>query len=187
MFKKGIIGMFLLFSLLAPASLLAEGNTTKATTDKKVVKVEKKEDKALEAAKVLLDKMNLKQVYINAVNGLTQRLINANAKFKKVDKKIKGFYQKYIGWDSMKDDLAKLYAKYYTADELKDIANFYSTKTGKKVLKTMGKLTYEGQMLTQKKLQPHLKELQNILDEVLKEDTKKAEPKKEDKKSDSKK
>jgi len=182
MFRKGVVGIFLLFSLLSTSYLLAEGNVTKGESAKKVVKAQKKEDKALEAAKVLLDEMNLKQVYINAVNGLTQRLINANAKFKKVDKKIKAFYQKYIGWKSMKDDLAKLYAKYYTAEELNDITKFYSTKTGKKVLKTMGKLTYEGQMLTQKKLQPHLKELQDILDEAMKEDTKK-----ENKKSDSKK
>ena len=180
MFKKGLIGVLLLFALLAPATLMAESNTTKSTQHKKVEKanVEKKEDKALEAAKVLLEEMNLKQVYINAVNGLTQRLINANSKFKKIDKKIKNFYQKYIGWNAMKEDLAKLYAKYYTADELKDIANFYKTKTGKKVLRTMNKLTYEGQILTQKKLQPHLQELQSILDKVMKKETKKSDSKK---------
>jgi len=82
----------------------------------------------------------------------------------------------------MKNDLAKLYAKYYTADELKDITNFYKTKTGKKVLATMGKLSYEGQMITQKKLQPHINELKSLLDSVMKEDenkkAKKSNPKK---------
>jgi len=67
----------------------------------------------------------------------------------------------------------KLYAKYYTIDELKDITAFYKTKTGKKVLASMGRLSYEGQMITRSKLQPHIDELKAILDKVTK-DSKKA-------------
>ena len=185
MFKKGIVGAFLFFSLLAPAGLIAESNATKVNNDTKAKvekKVENNKDDAIKAAMALLEEMNLKQVYIKAVDGLTNRLISANSKFKKVAKEIKAFYNKYIGWDAMKEDLAKLYAKYYTADELRDIANFYKTKTGQKVLKTMGKLTYEGQLLTQKRLKPHLKELQAILDKAMEDNSKK-----ETKKSDSKK
>jgi len=159
MVKKIMLAFMLIFTT---ATLYAEGNNTKAQEEKK----EQKGDN-LEAAYKLLDEMNLKKVYENAVNGSTQRLIAANKNFKSIEDKIKAFYQKYIGWDSVKQDLAKLYSKYYTKEELEDITNFYKTKTGKKVLATMGKLAYEGQMLTQKRLRPHLDELKKILDDAM--------------------
>jgi hypothetical protein len=180
MVKKIMLAFMLIFTT---ATLYAEGNNTKPQEQTK----EQKSD-SLEAAYKLLDEMNLKKVYENAVNGSTQRLIAANKNFKSVEGEIKAFYQKYIGWDSVKKDLAKLYSKYYTPQELQDITNFYKTKTGKKVLATMGKLAYEGQMLTQKRLRPHLNELKKILDEAMDKSKKesnttaKKETKKEEKK-----
>ncbi len=184
MVKKIMLALMLIF---ASASVYAEGNNTKAQEPKKEEK-----SNSLDAAYKLLEEMNLKKVYENAVNGSTQRLIAANKNFKSIEGKIKAFYQKYIGWDSVKEDLAKLYSKYYTPQELEDITNFYKTKTGKKVLATMGKLAYEGQMLTQKRLRPHLDELKKILDEAMekakKEDKKESNStaKKEDKKEEKK-
>jgi len=195
MLKKGLIAVSLVSVMLSCA--WAESNNTKQQKQetKKEVKKEakaeapkaKKESQeskndSIEAAKKLLEEMNLEKVYINAVNNSTANLIKANPKFKKVEDKIKAFYEKYIGWNSIKDDLAKLYAKYYTPQELKEITEFYKTKTGKKVLATMGKLSYEGQMITRKRLTPHIDELKKILDEAMAEEEKK-ESKKEDKKS----
>lgn len=171
MIKKSLVSLILFLTLLIPMQSFAENNSTKEVKQV-ATKAKQSEDKSrIEAAKALLEEMNLKHVYKSAVENSTQRLVRANAKFKSVENKVKAFYEKYIGWDSMKKDLAKLYAKYYTADELKDITEFYKTKTGKKVLATMGKLSYDGQMITQKKLQPHLDELKAILDKAMKEDT----------------
>jgi len=178
MIKQLIFTFALLFTFLMPVQAVAEGNTTTATT------TSSKEDSVAEAMK-LLNEMNLKSVYENAVRNSTIRLVNANPKFKKIEGKIKAFYNKYIGWDGMKKDLAKLYAKYYTVDELKEITNFYKTKTGQKVLSTMGKLAYEGQMITQNRLKPHLEELKKILDDAVAEPdntTKKTTSKKTDSK-----
>ena len=177
--------IFLVFTLIFTTNiLLAEANSTK-----KEVKAEN--SSSLEAAYKLLDEMNLKKVYDDAVNGSTQRLIQANEAFKGIEGKIKDFYKKYIGWDSVKKDLAKLYSKYYTPEELKDITAFYKTKTGKKVLATMGKLSYEGQMLTQKRLRPHLNELKKILDDAVEKSKKQKSKesktaKKDDKKEEKK-
>jgi len=172
------------FLSLLPSALFAQSNATKKS-DANVTKTVKSQKKGsnLEAAYELLKAMNTKKVYENAVNAYTQRLVYANSKLKKVEDKIKAFYNKYIGWSSIKNDLAKLYAKFYTADELKDIANFYKTKTGKKVLKTMAQLNYEQLMLTQNKIKPHLKELQKIIDGALHTPDKKKNEHKNDKKS----
>jgi len=175
MIKKIVFCITLVFAFLIPTNAVAENNATTPTTASAV-----SEDSVKEAMN-LLNEMNLKSVYENAVKNSTIRLVNANPKFKKVEGKIKEFYNKYIGWEGMKKDLAKLYAKYYTVDELKEITNFYKTKTGQKVLKTMGRLAYEGQMITQNRLKPHLKELQKIL-----EDADKA-PAKKEKKAEAKK
>jgi len=176
MIKQFILSFALFFAFLIPVQAIAEGNTTTVAKSTSA----SKSDSVAEAMK-LLNEMNLKNVYENAVKNSTIRLVNANPKFKKIEGKIKDFYNKYIGWNGMKEDLAKLYAKYYTVDELKEITNFYKTKTGKKVLATMGKLAYDGQMITQNRLKPHLEELKKILDEAV------AEPKKEAKKADKKK
>ena len=193
MFKKYIVGISLLALMFSGLSA-AEKNATSsskesapkkveqkeeaAKEDKKVKKEEttksatseKKEKKieegALEAAKKLLEEMGLKKVYENAVNNSTKRLVNANPAFEKIKDKIKAFYEKNIGWDVMKEDLAKLYAKYFSKKELEDITAFYKTPTGKKVLSKMGQLTYEGQMLTRKRLEPHLNELKKLLDDA---------------------
>jgi len=178
MFKKSLVGIVLFLALLIPTQSFADANATKEVKDAKKETQSISKDR-VEAAKELLKEMNLKSVYENAVNNSTIRLIKADPKFKKVEDKIKAFYNKYIGWNSMQDDLAKLYAKYYTSDELKDITAFYKTKTGKKVLASMGRLSYEGQMITRKKLQPHIDELKAILDKAAK-DNKKA-PKQEKK------
>ncbi len=159
MIKQFVFSFALIFAFLIPTQVVAENNATVATP------TASKDDSVKEAMN-LLNEMNLKSVYENAVRNSTIRLVNANPKFKKVEGKIKAFYNKYIGWEGMKKDLAKLYAKYYTVDELKEITNFYKTKTGQKVLATMGKLAYEGQMITQNRLKPHLKELQKILDDA---------------------
>ncbi len=177
MLRKGVCGviLFCALSVNAVAATSVETNSTKNDMNVSKIKksVKKKEElkTSLQEAEKLLDEINLEKVYKAAVNNSTYRLIRANSKFKKVEGKIRSFYQKYIGWDSMKKDLAKLYAKYYTAQELRDIAAFYKTKTGKKVLATMGKLTYEGQMITRKKLEPHIAELRKILDSAMKDDT----------------
>ena len=176
MIKHFVFSFVLFFTFLMPAQAVAEGNTTAVAKSASV----SKGDSVAEAMK-LLNEMNLKAVYENAVKNSTIRLVNANPKFKNIEGKIKAFYNKYIGWNGMKKDLAKLYAKYYTVDELKEITNFYKTKTGQKVLATMGKLAYDGQMITQNRLKPHLEELKKILDEAA------AEPKKEAKKVDNKK
>jgi hypothetical protein len=160
MFRKGIVEALLVI-FMASSLLSAKSNTTNKETTQNV--------RAMQEAKRLLEEMNLEKVYKNAVKNSTNRIIRANPKLKKVEGQIKSFYERYIGWGVMKEDLAKLYTKYFTADELIDITNFYKTKTGKKVLSTMGRLAYEGQRLTRKRLLPHMKELQKILDDALRD------------------
>ena len=165
MFKKSLVGVVLLLSLSISATS-ADENVAKETKGINKVTQNISNDR-IEVAKDLLTEMNLKSASEGAVDNFTNRLVEADSKFKKIEDKIRAFYNKYIGWDSMKDDLAKLYAKHYTTKEIKDIIKFYKTKTGKKVLKNFGKLSYEGQMITREKLQLHIDELRVILKKAI--------------------
>ncbi len=177
MLKKYFISTVLFMVLFSSGVYAAEKNVTQPPKQQKSEVSKKKEDNsdAIVAAKKLLEEMGLKKVYENAVENSTNRLLKANPAFEKIKDKIKAFYEKNIGWDVMKEDLAKLYAKYFTKKELEDITAFYKTQTGKKVLSKMGQLTYEGQMLTRKRLEPHLGELKKLLDDAIAKEQQKKE------------
>jgi hypothetical protein len=166
---KNLLSIGLVVSFLGFSATAAENNTSKKTTTVEKNSAQKADPAAIEAAKKLLEEMGLKKIYENAVKTSTKRLVDANPAFKKIEDKIKAFYEKNIGWNGIKEDLAKLYAKYFTKKELEDITAFYKTPTGKKVLSKMGRLTYEGQMLTRKRLEPHLGELKKMLDKAIEE------------------
>jgi len=169
MFKKLFWALII---ALASSTLYADSNATKTEKPKSASSVN---GEAKAAALKLLESMNYKDISDKTVEFYTKRLVSANSKFTKVEGKIKAFYTKYLGWNAVKDDLASLYAKYFTKQEIEDLTKFYQTSTGKKALKTMGKLTYEGQKIIQTNYSNHLNELKSILDSVA--------PKKTDKNS----
>lgn len=68
-----------------------------------------------------------------------------------------------MSYESMKDDLAKIYAEEFTEQELKDITKFYLTPAGKKVNQKMAALMQKGVVLGQNRMQAHLAEFQNDL------------------------
>lgn len=123
---------------------------------------------AVTAAYKLFDSMHLKSIYGQIVQNATNGLIQREAKLKKVRTDIEGFYKKYIGWDTVKDDLANLYAKYYTASELDELTKFYKTDLGQKTLKLLPKISVEGRKLGYDKVMSHQSELKTIIDKALK-------------------
>lgn len=79
--------------------------------------------------------------------------------------KIKKFLTKYMGWEGLEDDFVKIYVKTYTEDELKDIAAFYKTPTGKKMASKAAEIAKQSMELGQKRVQENQAELIKILTE----------------------
>ena len=134
-------------------------NTTKSETGDK---------KHLQVAHELLESMNMKAVYNKMLVKMTDNLVTKIPALKNSKEKILEFYRKYIGWDAIKDDQAKIYKKYFSIKEMEDLKNFYKTETGKKTLSLMPEIMTEGQVLAQKKIVPHMDELKKIMAESLK-------------------
>ena len=194
MIKKSLLVASLLIA--STTYTFAEGNVTKKVVNdaNKTAVSTTKTDAAVAQAKALFKQMNLSNVYKYAVDNATNRLVSINPAFKPIKSKIKAFYEKNIGWNNISDDIAKLYAKHYTVDELKKLTEFYKTPLGQKTLKVSPTLAMEGQKLTQQRLTSHLKELKAMLDKAVKDaqakskksEHKKAAKKEEHKKSDKK-
>ena len=161
----------LLFTLvlLLPLSIQAEeanATVTKEATQK-VVKEESGNEAAIKAAHELFTIMNLNKIYGKIVDDATNSLIQRAPQLKSVKKKIHAYYNKYIGWDAVKDDMAKIYAKYYTAKDLEELVKFYKTELGKKTLATLPKISAEGRSLGINRMREHQKELQEIVQKAL--------------------
>jgi hypothetical protein len=180
--------LLLSIALVLPITVSAEApkDAAKQELAKKAPAKEAKQEvnkDAVEAAGKLFSAMNLKDVYKKIVEASTMSLVQREPRLEKVKDKIEAFYNKHIGWDAVKDDMAKIYAKYYTAADLEELTKFYTTDLGKKTLAMLPKISQEGRALGMKKVMSHQEELQKIVQKALAPtEEKQAEAKKESKK-----
>lgn len=69
------------------------------------------------------------------------------------------FSRKYLSWDAVKVDVIQLYTENFTEQELKDIADFYRTPTGKKSVTLMPSLMAKGMESFNRRIDEHKGEL----------------------------
>jgi hypothetical protein len=147
-------------------SLIALGGTASAenpATPKAQAAQAKIDPAALAAAQKLFETMKMESLYNRMVDQATQGLVQRQPALASVEKDIRNFYGKYIGWNAIKDDMAKLYAKYFTPKELEDLAAFYQTPTGQKALRLMPQIMAEGRRIGMQKVMAHRDELKAII------------------------
>ncbi|MFD1258084.1 DUF2059 domain-containing protein [Mucilaginibacter terrae] len=104
-------------------------------------------------------------MYANIIEaGSAQIPADKKVKFKEV---MTAFLNKYMGYASLRDDMAKIYAEEFTEDELKDITIFYLTPAGKKMNQKLAVLQQKGMAVAQQKMQSHMGELQESMKAAL--------------------
>ena len=115
------------------------------------------------AAETLLLTMGTpKTVDTNLQQMLTLQMDQLPA-MKEAEVEVRSFFAKYMSWEALKEDMIKMYMEEFTEKELKDMTVFFKTPTGKKFAAKQSTLTMRGAQLGQSKIQPHLMELQQIL------------------------
>lgn len=82
---------------------------------------------------------------------------------------LRAFLAKYMSWKSLEADFLALYVETFTAQELRDIADFYRTPTGQKALTTLPELSERGAQIGQQRVQEHSDELQSMIMERMHE------------------
>jgi hypothetical protein len=158
MFKTTSKTLLLAVSLALPFSLQA--TEIKSTVNSAHV--------ANSAAYTLLATMNMKESYEGMITRITQMQIQANPGLKSIEPTIHAFFTKYMGWEAQRGDIAALYAKNYTAEELAELNKFYQTPLGQKTVQLMPQLAAAGAQIGQSRMMKHMPEMKAMIDAELK-------------------
>ena len=162
MFHKTSKLLLLTVTLALPLSLSlqAKENTAPKTTVSAHA--------ANSAAYTLLATMNMKESYEGMITRITKMQIQANPQLKEIEPIIHAFFTKYMGWEAQRGDIAALYAKNYTAQELAELNKFYQTPLGQKTVQLMPQLAAAGAKIGQSKMMQHMPEMKIMIESELK-------------------
>ena len=79
------------------------------------------------------------------------------------------FFNKYLNWESVKEDTITVYTQEFTEPELKKLAEFYKTPVGKKASEKMPKLVFISGQIGLQKAQANQAELRQMIEERAKQ------------------
>ena len=119
----------------------------------------------LAAAQELLVSLQLDKTFGPMVEKMVDLQIKQNPVIAPFRKVMLEFFNRYISWESLKDDMAKIYAEEFTIGELKDLAVFYRTPTGRKAAEKLPQLAIKGGELGAQRVQEHMAELNQMIAE----------------------
>jgi hypothetical protein len=112
-------------------------------------------------ANTMLTQMN-KNGYMNKIiKDLAKQQISQNPMLRLNEKLVTSFVLKYASFNKLKPQLAALYAKELTIDEMKTFTDFVKSKAGQKILLKMPRLIQISSYVGEKTLQKHYPELIN--------------------------
>ncbi len=117
----------------------------------------------IKAAEDLIAVMDMEQTFNQSMEAMLQAQMNANPMLKQFEDIMRAFMGKYLQWEEMKSDYAKIYMEVFTEAELRQMVDLYQTPLGKKMLKTLPDLLTRGAQISNNRLQPHLPELQQLI------------------------
>jgi len=101
-----------------------------------------------------------------SVDNVIQLQLRQSPQLSQHEKTMRTFFDKHIGWDAMKDDLAEMYLKRFSEEELEKINAFYITPAGQKVITVLPELVKERNQLAMQRLQQNIGELQKTLSQT---------------------
>lgn len=158
---------------VAPKSMKSEagkcGGAMKKVPEKSTVTAHQANSEAY----TLLATMNMKSSYEGMIKRITQMQVEANPSLKEITPMIEAFFTKYMGWEAQRGDIAALYAKNYTLEELKELNKFYQTPLGQKTVQLMPQLAAASAKIGQSKMIGHMPEMKAMIEAELKKLNKK--------------
>lgn len=115
------------------------------------------------AVEKLFAAMNIAESHKATIDKMLEAQTQANPAMGAMRSVIEPFLNKHMGWESLKEDMIKLYSGAFTEEELGEMAKFYQTPVGKKALREMPALAAKAMVTAQQKMQPHMPELEAAL------------------------
>lgn len=154
--KKGSLKVLLVCLMVSFASPAMAENT-------QVVDKER-----IQASHELFDTLQMDKLYNSVLESTVELQIKQRPQMAKYRDVFYKFFSKYMSWNSIKDEVANLYASEFTANELKDITAFYKTPTGQKAMKNIPALMNKAGEIGIKHVNDHRTEFEQMLEEAFK-------------------
>lgn len=101
----------------------------------------------------------------NTVKQLVEMRIKQEPELKPFEKVMMEFFGKYLSYESLKDDMSKLYADTFTTEELNAIAAFYGSEAGKKMLQNTPEILKESAQIGMLKANENMDEFKKMVEE----------------------
>ena len=117
------------------------------------------------AALALFDAMNMKIALEQTIEQSAMAEIDKNPALLPFRGVFLAFLGKHMGYDTIKHDLAALYADAFTEQELMQLTLFYTTPVGKKAMEKLPALTVAAGKLGERKVMENATELQSMIAE----------------------
>ncbi|UOR05825.1 DUF2059 domain-containing protein [Hymenobacter aerilatus] len=158
--------------LTAPAAVAqtksAKGKTTKpaaaATTPVPApVAAEPIPAAQRQAAETLFGTMQMDKNMTTMMEQMLDMQVKQNPQLQTVEPEMRAFFNKYMSWTALREDMVQVYAREFTASELQDLNRFYQTPTGQKYISKQTSLMQEGMLIAQRRVQEHMPELQQTI------------------------
>jgi hypothetical protein len=119
----------------------------------------------LAAAHEFLKTIQLDKTFAETIETAVDLQIKQNPMIEPYRDVMLEFFEKYMSWDSLKDDMAQIYVEEFTIQEIEKLSAFYRTAVGKKAALRMPKLMSKGGELGMRRVQEHMFELQEMIEE----------------------
>ncbi len=146
-----------MFGCAAVSNKQNENNLTAANTNPHQV------DDARAEAKILLSSMGLEKILSQSMEQMLDIQIKQNPSLLPYKAVMIEFLAKHMSYKSIEPEMIRIYSEAFSAQELRDINNFYQTPTGKKTIELMPALVAQGAEIGAKRVEENATELQQMI------------------------
>lgn len=115
------------------------------------------------AAEELLKEANTDRTMRAAIDTMLDAQLKANRALVPVKDVMRKFLVKHLSYEALKEELIDLHTKEFSEAELKEIAAFYRTETGKKFIAKQPVMMQKGAELGMRRVQENSAELQTMI------------------------
>lgn len=117
-----------------------------------------------EAAMELLDVLHVERTVNDGIDLMLKAQLQANPSLRDFEDVMRTFLSKYMSWDAVRDDYARIYMSTFNEKEIKQLMEFYRTPLGQKLIGALPDIMKKGAELGQGKVADHLEELKALVE-----------------------
>ena len=114
-----------------------------------------------QAVEKLFRLTSMQQKIDASVDNVLALQLQQNPELRAHEGELRSFLEKYIGWESLKNEITSMYLQAFTEQELNEINDFYASPAGHKLILKIPELVRQRDGIAVQRLQGHINELQS--------------------------